>query len=223
MIFKSLMDKIGYQFSNQEILKEALIHPSISYVKKYKNSYERLEFLGDTILSVIIAEMLFFQFPNEKEGDLSKRHIELVKGKTLAEVACKINLGEFIIMSQGEKNNNGASNKKNLEDAMEAIIGAIYIDGSFEQVKKVITKYWTPILLEMKSPPQNVKSSLQEWAQQNGLPKPEYRIIDQVGPSHSPIFSIEIFLQGFKPITVKAKSKSTGEQMAAKLMLESIL
>ena len=211
---------INYNFSDMKILKEALTHPSISYVDEHKNSYERLEFLGDTVLSMIVAKMLFIHFPNESEGDLSKRHVELVKGETLAKIASDINLGQFIVMSQGEKDNGGQKNIRNLENTMEALIGAIYIDGGIECVKDFIFKYWMPIISQMESPPKNVKSTLQEWAQQRSLPIPQYKLLDASGPPHSPVFRIELSLNGFIPVVVKAKNKRAGEQMAAKLMLE---
>lgn len=217
------MMKIGYTFSNISLLREAVNHPSVSYIKKYNNSYERLEFLGDTILSMVSAEMLFLTFLDENEGDLSKRHIELVKGETLAEVAIKINLGKYIIMSGGEKNNGGLENIKNLENAMEALIGAIYIDGGFDIVKDFISKHWMPILKRIDSPPENVKSILQEWAQKRGLPPPTYKIIKSTGPPHSPIFSIEVSLVGFPSLVVNAKNKRRGEQMSAELMLKKYI
>lgn len=219
---KQLTQEIEYEFHNTTLLKEALTHPSISYMKVHQHSYERLEFLGDTVLSMIIAEILYTNFPSETEGDLSKRHIALVKGQTLAEVAKTIKLGNYIIISEGERSNGGTQNMKILENVMEALIGAIYIDGGCDSIKKIITKYWMPLLLETKFPPENVKSTLQEWAQQRGLAPPTYQIIDSSGLAHCPTMTIKLELKGFEPIIVQSKNKRDGEQKAAKLMINSI-
>ncbi len=222
-MIKELQRTIGYTFENTKTLHEALTHPSIRSIHKKKTSYQRLEFLGDTVLSMVIAELLFVTFPNENEGDLSRRHIELVKGNTLAKVATQIKLGDFICMSNSERENGGIKNIRNLENTMEALIASIYIDGGIEDAKNFILKYWKPILSAMKSPPENVKSKLQEWAQQNALPIPTYRTVSTTGPPHSPLFSIELQLQGFTPVVVIAKSKRQGEQLAADKMLKEYI
>ena len=222
-MFEQLVKTIGYQFTSEDLLKQALTHPSISYIKQHKNSYERLEFLGDTVLSMVIAEMLFINFPYEEEGDLSKRHVELVKGTTLATVAKTIGLNQYIIMSDGEKRCGGSNNMKILENVMEAIIGAIYIDGGFHHAQHFIKKYWMPLLLQVKLPPENVKSTLQEWAQKRGLAIPIYRMLKSTGLAHSPVFTIELSLEGFASVQVEAKNKRAGEQKAAALMLDKIL
>ncbi len=222
-MLQQLCDKIHYNFKSYDLLQQALTHPSISYIKKYRNSYERLEFLGDSVLSMVVAEMLFIEFPREAEGDLSKRHVELIKGKTLAKVANEIDISSYIIMSDGEKRSGGANNKKILENVMEAIIGAIYVDGGFDNAYIFIKRYWKPLLTQVKLPPENVKSKLQEWAQKRGLEPPSYNILKSIGPPHAPIFTIEVTLEGFEPIQVTAKNKQDGEQKAAGLMLQKVL
>ncbi len=222
IMLDQLIEIINYNFSNRELLEEALTHPSTSYVKKCKN-YQRLEFLGDSILSAIIADMLFMKFPNENEGDLSKRHIELVKGKTLSHLAKAIGLGNYMLMSEGEKNNGGAQNLKNLENTMEALIGAIYVDSDFERTKEFVGKYWKTLMLSMEVPPDNAKSKLQEWTQSRNLGIPTYKVIKRTGPSHEPLFTIEISLEGFKAVVVTAKNKRSGEQLAAEIMLQNVL
>ncbi|MDR0773432.1 MAG: ribonuclease III [Wolbachia pipientis] len=225
---KSLNDAISkiidYKFTNYAILEEALTHPSVNK-RNSKNqivSYERLEFLGDSVLNMVVSAILFKLFPEEKEGALAKRKTDLVCGNTIANVAKEIKLGGFIIMNNSERCNGGRCNLKNLENSLEALIGAIYIDGGLENVEKFITQYWEKLAKSMLDPPQDPKTSLQEWTQKNKLPLPEYELVKHTGPAHNPEFTISVCIEDHGKVSACASSKKIAEQKAAELMLEKI-
>lgn len=211
---------INYKFQNSELLDEALTHPSVNKrnIRNQAVSYERLEFLGDSVLNMVISAMLFKLFPEEKEGALAKRKTDLVCGSTIAKVAQEIGLGEFIIMNKSERFNGGRDNLKNLENALEALIGAIYLDSGFENVEKFITKNWEKLAKNQLAPPQDSKTLLQEWTQKNKLPLPEYKIVEQTGPAHNPEFTVSVYIKGHGEVQACAPSKKAAEQKAAELM-----
>lgn len=215
---------INYQFTDHAILEEALTHPSVNKRNSEDQivSYERLEFLGDSILNMVVSAMLFKMFPEEKEGALAKRKTDLVCGSTIANVAKEIELGNFIIMNNSERCNGGKCNLKNLENSLEALIGAIYIDGGLESVEKFIIRHWEKLAKDILDPPQDPKTSLQEWTQKNKLPLPEYELVKQTGPAHNPEFTISIFIENYGKVSACASSKKIAEQKAAELILEKI-
>ncbi|WP_168464116.1 ribonuclease III [Wolbachia endosymbiont of Ctenocephalides felis wCfeT] len=215
---------INYEFTDSAILEEALTHPSVNK-RNDKNqivSYERLEFLGDSVLNMVISAMLFKLFPDEKEGALAKRKTDLVCGSTITHVAKEIELNNFIIMNNSERCNGGRSNAKNLENTLEALIGAIYIDGGFASAEKFVTQHWEELAKNIQTPPQDPKTSLQEWTQKNKLPLPEYELIKQTGPAHNPEFTISVCIENYGKASARATSKKVAEQKAAELMLEKI-
>ncbi|MGL9688485.1 MAG: ribonuclease III [Wolbachia sp.] len=215
---------INYRFKNDAILEEALTHPSLNKrnSKNQTENYERLEFLGDSILNMIVSAILFKLFPEEREGALAKRKTDLVCGSTIANVAKEIELGDFIIMNNSERCNGGKCNLKNLENALEALIGAIYIDGGFKSVERFVTQHWKKLAKDMLIPPQDPKTSLQEWTQKNKLPLPEYELAKQTGPAHNPEFTISIRIENYGEVSTCASSKKVAEQKAAELILEKI-
>ncbi len=215
---------INYKFTDHAILEEALTHPSVNKRNSEDQivSYERLEFLGDSILNMVVSAMLFKMFPEEKEGALAKRKTDLVCGSTIANVAKEIELGNFIIMNNSERCNGGKCNLKNLENSLEALIGAIYIDGGLESVEKFIIRHWEKLAKDILDPPQDPKTSLQEWTQKNKLPLPEYELVKQTGPAHNPEFTISIFIENYGKVSACASSKKIAEQKAAELILEKI-
>lgn len=168
-----------YRFNNLELLQEALTHPSIS-----KKSYERLEFLGDSVLGLVVTEMLLKQFPNESEGDLAKRKAALVVGEILSKIAIIHNLAPIIIMSESERKLGGECNLNTLENVVESLIGAIYLDSNFITIKEIINRIWQPFIDSMHEIPQDPKSKLQEILQKNGLALPKYELIKSEGPQH---------------------------------------
>lgn len=222
---EKIEEALSYNFKNHSLLEEALTHPSISKQhsegKGYFN-YERFEFLGDSVLGLVIAELLIHKFPDEKEGELAKRLAGLVRGDVVATVARKLNIGEFIRMTQGEEVMGGRDNESNVENTLEAIIGAIYIDSGIEGAREFICKHWEQIADEMKEPPKDPKTELQEWAQGRGLPIPEYKVVNTTGPSHNPHFEMSVKVEGLDIATAQGASKKKAEKEAAKQLLKII-
>ena len=215
-----MIDEIfGYKFKNKSLLRAALTHPSAR--KKY--NYQTLEFLGDRILDFVIAEYLLQKYPNETEGDLAKRLIAFVCGTTLAKIAKEHNIGQEIIISYGEEHCGGRDNNSTLEDIMEAILAAIYLDcKDLARVRKIILKLWDRYFLQITKPPQDPKSELQEILQKQHLKLPLYEVIEVTGPAHEPIFTMKLTISGYEPIMIKAENKKKAESQLAKLMLEKI-
>ena len=220
----SLENNIGYNFIHKELLKEALTHPSVLKHKRnsHLKSYERLEFLGDSVLGLIVAEMLIKHFQHENEGELARRHANLVNGASVAKIALQLGVEAFIDMSEGERQTGGMENAANLEDAMEAIIGAIYLDGGFESAKTVVSNLWLPLLSAVNAPPKDPKSALQEWAQGRGLPLPIYTVIAEEGPAHLPVFTINVKIDGKGEETAIGKSKKLAELSDAGKLFTSL-
>lgn len=217
---QALEQMTGYQFRTVSLLESALTHSSTGADR----NYERLEFLGDRVLGLVVSEILYEKFPDEPEGDLAKRLASLVQGAWLAKMAINMDLGEHIKLSDAEAAAGGAQNVHILADAMEALIGAIYLDaGSGGQgiraCRAFIEKLWGDAFLTMKKPPQHPKTALQEWLQAQGLPLPDYKIIAQTGPDHAPVFEVGLTVQGFDPVVAEGKSRQEGEKEAAKAFL----
>ncbi len=212
---------LGYRFTNARLLELALTHRSLSR-EGQSASNQRLEFLGDAVLGLVIAEMLYAMFPSEAEGDLSKRLVSLVNGEQLAVIAQTMQLGDYLHLSGGEADQGGRANPSNLEDALEALLGAVYLDGGFEAAKAIITHFWKDYATALKSPPKDAKTALQEWAQGRGLPLPEYALISSEGPSHAPLFVIEVKVEGIAPMRAEAGVKKTAERLAAEKLLAAL-
>ena len=208
---------IGYNFRQKGLLEEALTHPSCA--KAYSN--QRLEFLGDTVLGLLVAKIIFRLFPNEKEGDLARRHAALVCGESLVHYAREIGLGEALILAEGEASSGGRENPTNLEDAVEALMGAVFMDGGMEAVDECFESYFEVRAGSVKTPPKDPKTALQEWAQALGKPLPEYQLAATDGPSHAPVFTIEVKV-GDTVISATANTKRAAEREAARLMLEQV-
>lgn len=210
-----LQDRIGHIFQDPALLKTALTHSSVGA----QYNYERLEFLGDRVLGLVIAELLYQRFPQEKEGDLARRLAALVQGSFLAQIALELELGLYIELSEGEAHAGGAENENILADVFESIIGALYLDGGFEKCQALIHELWAGRLDVMKEPPTHPKTRLQEWAQSKGLPLPTYEITGQSGPDHAPVFDVQVSLEGFAPVTASGKSRQLAEKEAARAFM----
>jgi ribonuclease-3 len=209
---------LGYQFKDPQLLKIALTHASTGE----EQNYERLEFLGDRVLALVIADFLYHKFPKEEEGDLAKRLASLVQGQTLATLSSRISLGDYIAFSQSEREAGGAENDHILADVFEALIGALYVDGGFEPCRQLIEAHWQDVFFTMKTPPQHPKTEVQEWLQAKGLPLPIYDIVGQSGPDHAPIFSVQMNVKGYEPIIGEGRSRSEAEKIAARDFLRLI-
>lgn len=216
--FDDLQISIGHVFKDTELLKVALTHSSTGE----KDNYERLEFLGDRVLGLVIASLLFKKFPDEKEGDMAKRLASLVQGETLSKLSARISLGDYIIFSDAEAAAGGAKNDHILADVYESVIGAMYLDGGFEPCKTLIETQWEDVLYTMVEPPQHPKTAIQEWAQGQGIPLPLYEIIGQSGPDHAPIFEVSLTVVGHEVVRGQGKSRAEAEKEAAKTFMSGV-
>jgi ribonuclease-3 len=213
---------IGYSFRNKRVLEEALTHPSCAEVRGGAPfSYQRLEFLGDAVLGLVVAELLFALFPEENEGSLAKRHAALVRSEALADVARRLGVGPYIRMG-GNGQDAARDLNSNLEDVCEALIGAMYLDGGFDVARQFVLAHWEPLARALGEPPKDAKTSLQEWAQARGLPLPQYQVLETTGPAHSPEFTIAASVEGAEPSVAKASSKRQAEQLAARALMERL-
>lgn len=208
-----LETQLGHFFSDRRLLGWALTHVSASTDRSF--SYERLEFLGDRVLGLIVAHMLFAAYPEQSEGELSRRLAALVRKETCAEVAQVWGVGPYIQLGEGEAQAGGSNKRAILGDVCEAIIGAVYLDGGIEAVSKVVQKVFRERMLSATADLRDSKTALQEWAQARRLPTPQYRLVFRGGPDHAPRFEIAVELPGFKPIIGVGGSKRAAEQAAA--------
>ncbi|MGE5545509.1 MAG: ribonuclease III [Solirubrobacterales bacterium] len=219
----ALARRLGHKFAQPQLLAEALTHPSVVHGRAPRKAtqYERLEFLGDRVLGLVVADMLFNRFPAEAEGALARRHAALVRRETLARVAGTIGLAEAIELSRGEEAA-GRSNPALLADACEAVIGAMYADGGFPVAERFVRAQWAELMEEAAAPPKDPKTALQEWAQGLGKALPVYTTVGMEGPPHDPIFSVSVAVSGLDPVVASGPSKRAAEQAAAKAMLETV-
>lgn len=208
-------DRLGYHFRNSESLERALTHSS-----RGVENYERLEFLGDRVLGLVIAEILYRSFPFEKEGGLARRHSALACTETLAKTARELDIPSVVIASSAELASGGNKQDNLLADCMEAIIGAIFIDGGYIPCQEVITSLWGDKIYTLSQPPVDSKTALQEWAQARGLPIPVYEIIERSGPDHAPVFKIRVTIEGQTQIDAIGSSRRAAEKLAAQMMLD---
>ncbi len=204
---------------DKTLLRRALTHRSLDGAGI---GYERLEFLGDRVLGLIVAEMLLDSFPKEQEGAIAKRHAALVRKETLAEVAAQIGLPAYILMSSGEETSGGRKNPAITSDVCEAVIAAIYRIAGLAAVKRFIETLWRPFLERELEPPRDPKTSLQEWLQGRGRPLPTYDLVERSGPDHSPVFTIAVNVPGCAPVSASGRSKRAAEQAAAEALLAEL-
>lgn len=211
----TLQEICGYRFKDQQLLVNAMTHSSYDGPE----NYERLEFLGDRVIGLAIAEKLYKTFPEDKEGNLAKRHAALVQGKMLARIARRLKLGKVMMLSDAERAAGGAENENILADGVEALIGAMYLDSDMKTCCEVITHLWGNSIHTMKRPPRDPKTALQEWAQARGLPLPHYELVGRDGPDHAPIFEMSVSVEGYPSWSSKGKSRRTAEKDAALMLL----
>lgn len=217
---KKLQQYCKYTFSDSNLLKTALTHRSFG-----NNNNERLEFLGDSFLNIVISEELFKKFPNINEGDLSRLRANLICGKTLVQIARKINLSDFLILGRGELKSAGFRKESILEDAVEAIVGAIFLDSDYKRTKEVVLFLYEDILsnIDETSINKDFKTQLQEFLQKYKLDLPVYTLLKITGKDHNAVFYVQCELKN-KDITTKASAKSIkeAEQRSAELLLKKI-
>lgn len=220
----NLQEVIGYIFKNEDLLKTCLTHRSSLNEPEVKESNERLEFLGDAVLELIVTNFLFHQRPTDAEGLLTAARSAIVRTESLSKIAKSINLGDYLKMSRGEAASGGRENTSILEDAFESLTGAIYEDGGFEQAKTFVYKTLIPFAEEVLSRGElkDAKSKLQEKIQAKGLFSPVYQVISQVGPDHSKIFTVSVLVDSKELGQGSGKSKQEAEQAAAQKALDLI-
>jgi ribonuclease-3 len=220
-LMKNFEKILGYAFKNSSLLQQALTHPS-ALPSGQGVDFERLEFLGDRVLGVVIATWLFEEFPFEKEGDMAKRFTGLVRKETLVDVAKFINLDQFMALKRERSSSENKRLETLLADGCEALIGALYLDGGLEVAHSFIHQYWSDLLKATPEPPRDSKSVLQEWIQGQGKAHPQYVILDASGPAHAPHFIVQVQVEGIEPTQGEGSSKQLAEKAAAQNMLNMI-
>ncbi len=220
-----LLAELGHAFQDVSLLQAALTHPSVGGgrgVKKVAqpSPYERLEFLGDRVLGLVIADWLYALYPVEAEGELAKRHAAMVNRDALREIAMVLHLERFIHLAHDDTDFS-RQNLAVLSDAMEAVIGALYLDGGLAPAERFIKRFWDA-KIHASATPADPKSALQEYAQGKGLPLPVYRVMERRGPAHAPFFIIEASVRGHEAVSASGASKREAEKAAAQLLLSQI-
>ena len=214
---QALQGRLGYTFRRPELLARALTHPSIASDTRPSN--QRLEFLGDRVLNLIMAEALFLQDRLADEGQLAPRYNVLVRKETCADAARQIDLGAHLRLGRSEMMSGGRRKDALLGDAMEAVIAAIYLDGGLDAAKAVVLRLWGARIATAEEQARDPKTALQEWAQARGQTPPAYSALGREGPDHQPVFTVEVRLASGETETAKAGTKRVAEQAAAKALL----
>ncbi len=223
---KAFCEKLGYTFKNEELLETALTHSS--YIKDMDMtpdmSNERLEFLGDAILDAVTAKMLFDRLPEASEGAMTKYRAMIVKGKSLAAIGQGLDIGSELKLGRGEEMYGGRSRVSNLENAMEALIAAVFLDGGYEAAQKFIERQFSEKIEKVLSgkPPEDHKSALQEKLQASGPVSIKYETVREEGPEHDKTFYVRVVVDGSECGRGSGKSKKEAEQQAAGMALESL-
>jgi len=224
---EELYPVLGHDFARPELLREGLTHPSAAADRRASaGNYDRLEFLGDRVLGVIVAERLLRQFPDAPAGELARRYNALVRRESLAGVARAIGLGRHVRMSKSERATGGEEKSALLADACEAVIAALYLDGGMEAAARFVDRYWKALMDEAGTADKDPKTALQEWAHQTVEAPPTYAVIGREGPPHEPTFTVEVTIEGATGRRLSATgtggSKRAAEQAAAGAMLEAV-
>jgi ribonuclease III len=216
---EALEQRIGHQFKDRGLLREALTHGSALDGQKKKRSYDRLEFFGDRVLGLIVAERLLAEHQSEEEGELAPRYNALVNKHACARAARAADLGAAVILSPSEEQSGGRGKEAILGDICESVIAALYLDGGMDAARAFIAKFWGDAFDDAKTAPRDAKTVLQEWtaAQKRGL---SYAVIDQSGPEHAPHFVIEARVDGFDPARGEGGSKRDAQRAAAAAFLK---
>jgi len=214
-----LEERIGYKFADKSLLDNALTHISALSGANRVGSYQRLEFLGDHVLGLVISDMLYRAFPRANEGELSRRLADLVRKEACAEIGREMDLGPALRLGSSESSAGGRLRTTILADACEALIGATFLDGGYQAAETLVERFWKARMLRPLRPLRDPKTMLQEWAQARGLPTPTYRELARTGPHHDPEFRVAVALPDRPPAEGLGSSKRSAEQAAAAAML----
>lgn len=229
----ALARSLGHEFNDDSLLQDAVTHPSLMGLERTLRAgrrpgkgpgiaYERLEFLGDRVVGLIVAEWLLERYPDEREGALAKRHAALVRRESLGRVADRIGLGAYLRMSPAEVQSGGRNNRTILGDACEAVIGALYLDAGLDVATRFVRESLAEQIDKPTPPPLDSKTALQEWAQGRGKPLPHYELIEQSGPAHEPVFVVAVHVEGMETVTGSGSSKRVAEKKAASALLSQV-
>jgi len=213
--YAELESALGYKFKDRKLIERALTHASVRSIIADRHDNERLEFLGDRVLGLAIAEMLHAALPNHPEGELARYFNRLVRGATCAAVGREVGIGDHLILSESEAGAGGRDKDTILANAVEAILGAVFIEGGFEAGREAVRRLWGDRFNLGPQSYVDAKSALQEWAQGRGLPLPRYVEISRAGPDHAPEFVAEVRIKGLEPAQGDGPSKRHAEQAAA--------
>jgi ribonuclease III len=220
---RPLEAQLGYRFKDRALLDRALTHSSVRAGQRHgkiaEADNERLEFLGDRVLGLAVAELLTETFGAANEGDLARRFNGLVRGETCAQVARSWGLGAHLNLSDSEADSGGRDKDTILADACEAVLAAVFLDSNFESARKIVRQHWQPLMSQRPTEPADAKSTLQEWAQAQGLAVPVYKEIKREGPDHQPIFTAEVRIDAKRGATGSGANKRAAEQEAATALL----
>jgi ribonuclease-3 len=217
----ALEERIGHKFADPTLLATAFTHVSaLKTARKRGDSYQRLEFLGDHVLGLIVSDMLYRAFPKANEGELSKRLADLVRKESCADVATALGLFDDIKLGAVGAGASARLRKSVLGDICEAVIGAIFLDGGYAAAAQFVERNWTERMRRPRPPLRDPKTVLQEWAQGKGLPTPVYREVERTGPHHDPQFRVAVDLPGLAPAEGVGGSKRAAEKVAASVMIE---
>lgn len=213
---------LGHAFADPDLLTAALAHSSLGRKGDAKHSgagFERLEFLGDRVVALVVADLLTEKFPDEDEGDLAKRLAFLVRRDSLAELARALGIGAALTLSNSEEQGGGRDASGVLADAFEASVGAVFRDGGFVPAQALVARLFGPLLAQAGAPPREAKTALQEWAQGRGLALPSYEIVEQSGVAHAPVFTVRVSVEGHAPEAADGTNKREAERAAAAKLL----
>jgi ribonuclease III len=217
----AIEERIGHKFADAGLLVTAMTHVSaLKPSRKRGESYQRLEFLGDHVLGLIVSDMLYRSFPNADEGEMSKRLADLVRKESCADVAKSLGLADDIKLGAVGAGAGARLRKSVLGDICEAVIGAVYLDGGYQAASEFVERNWTERMKKPRQPLRDPKTVLQEWAQGKGLPTPVYREVERTGPHHDPQFRVAVDLPGLAPAEGIGGSKRAAEKVAASVMIE---
>ena len=211
--------RIGHSFADRDLLERALTHGSVTKGSAKIRDNERLEFLGDRVLNLAVAEQLMTLRPEATEGELSKLMNQLVNYRACADAARRAGLRDALRVDASATKIGARDNERVLGDACEALIAALYLDAGFPAARQFVTTFWAELLTHLDTPTKDPKTLLQEWAMARGLPVPNYRVVKQEGSAHEPVFTVEVGLPDLEPMTASGGSKREAERLAADAML----
>jgi ribonuclease-3 len=217
-----LEQALGHRFHNPGLLIQAVTHSAAGHGRGNAPDNERLEFLGDRVLGLIVAQLLMERFPKANEGELGPRLTALVRREALAEVAGAIDLGAYLSLAPADSAAGARGHPKFLSDACEAVIAALYLDGGLAAARGFIAKCWEPLMAQVVKKPVEPKTALQEWAQGHGKPLPAYSVLRSAGEAHMPVFEVKVEVHGQEPAVAVGPSKRAAEKAAALTLLQRL-